>query len=152
MGSDGALDSRDIFMSRFDTEDCYFFERPREEIRDGLLALTLSEIKEMADQDITRDDKFVIPYTFVEYEAYPTDPEIKAYLLECLDSHDDLTGQWNYCNGEEMEHVELFKKNFDDIISGKKTLDGDQGLFAAIEDHLASGKTGLVNLTSDDDD
>ena len=155
MGSDGALDARDGFMERFDIkkdgeETVYFFERPEEEVREGLLSLTLSDIKEMAEKYyyVSRD-KFAIPYTFVEYHAYPTDPEIKQYLLECLDSHDDITGKYNYCNGEEMKHIEFFKENFEDIISGKKDLDKDPGLFAAMEEALSSGAPGLINKTKD---
>lgn len=157
MGSDGALDARDGFMERFDIkklndETVYFFERPREEVRDGLLSLTLSEIKEMAEKYwYVSNNKFAIPYTFVEWKAYPTDPEIKAYLKECLDSHDDLTGPHNYCNGDEMAYIKVFKDNFEDIISGKKDIEEDSGLLAAIADAVTQGKKGLINLTSDDD-
>jgi hypothetical protein len=157
MGSDGALDARDTFMLPFDMNDkedgnpLYFFERPEEEIRDGLLNLSLEEIKKMSEfGECISENKFVIPYTFVEYKAYPTDPEIKKFLLECLDSHDDLTGLWNYCNGEEMVHVNFFKENFEDIISGKKELEPDAGLLATIYKKMASGEPGLVNLTSED--
>ena len=131
MGSDAALDARDTFMGRFDLktnlgdEICYF-ERPKEEIRDALLALTLDELKEMADKDLVCDDKYVIPYTFIEYEAYPTDPAIKKYLYGCLDEHYSADFE------EGIQHIKLFKKNFDDIISGKKILTEDLGLMATI--------------------
>lgn len=145
MGSDGALDAQGIFMSFADVEpdneeedDIYYFERPREEIRDLLLGLTLEQIKEYATQDeCIETNKFVIPYTFIDYGAYPTDPKIKAYLLRCLNSHDDLTGEWNYCNGEEMKHVKYFKEHFEDIISGNEELPGDIGLLATIAEKLA---------------
>ena len=152
MGSDGALDAKDGFMEDFDLidEDIYFFERPKEEIRDELLKLSLDEIKEKAERyDYVADNRFAIPYTFIEYETYPTDPAIKEYLKECLDYHDDITGPWNYCNGEELAHIEYFKEHFDDIISGKMEYPGDEGLFAAIDKHLASGEGGLVNLTNE---
>jgi hypothetical protein len=146
MGSDGALDARDAFMSDFDDKenDLYYFERDKGEIKNALLNLSLDQLKKMADR--TGNDKFVVPYTFIDYEAYPTDPKIKEFLLECLDYHDDL---YEYGNGEEERHIQIFKDNFDDIISGRKFLEEDGGLFAAMEESLDEGNPGLINKTKD---
>lgn len=153
MGSDGALDAQGVFMKIFDVqgpteEGLYFFERPENEIRDGLLSLTVDDLKSMSKEPLVKENKFVIPYTYLEYQAYPSDMKVREFLLDCLNYHKDLE---EYGNGEELNHIKFFKDNFNDIISGRKELEGDRGLFATIADSIANGKTGLVNLTSDDE-
>lgn len=148
MGSDGALDAKDHFMKFLDLGGQYYFDLPVNEVRDALLALTLEEIKEKAESGCTNMNRFVVPYIFVEYGAYPEDPKIKAYLKDCLDYHVDFN---HYGNGEEEKHVNLFRDNFEEIITGKKDLEKDPGLFSAIDDFIESGKSGLANLTRDDD-
>lgn len=150
MGSDGALDAKDEFMADFDikVDDkiIYYFERDKENIRNCLLNLTLEQLKDMASRPLVSENKFVIPYTFTEYYAYPKDPEIKRFLLECLDFTADFK---EYGNGKEETHVQLFKDNFEDIISGNKILTQDTGLIAAIADAMESGMRGLINRTRD---
>jgi hypothetical protein len=150
MGSDGALDARDEFMEFADildenNERVCFFERPEEEIRNLLLGLTLDDLKEKASS--IEDNTFVIPYTFIDYGAYPTDPDIKKFLKECLENCEDF--DW-YGNGEEQRHVDYFKEHFDEIISGQLPLPSDEGLFAAINAAFEkSDNPGLINLTKD---
>lgn len=162
MGSDGALDAKSIFFEEFVAmnhknwkKDEYYFDRPAEEIRDYLNSLTKEDLERIISDPsyvgkIIRGDRFVIPYIYKEYKATPKDDEVKQFLFECFDYHDDITGEWNYCsetdeNGEvlELKHIRIFKENFDAIMSGKMDLPDDEGLFAALFDAVESN--GLIN-------
>lgn len=148
MGSDGAYDARDEFFSEFslqledekdEDESVFWFEQPSIEIREYLNSLTVEDLKRLCENEILSEDRFVIPYIYKEYDVTPKDDDIKQFLLECFDYHDDITGEWNYCgetdeNGEvlELKHIRFFRENFDAIMSGKIDLPDDEGLFAAI--------------------
>lgn len=154
MGSDGALDAKDCFMEKFDVHDDtnsnndqYYFEREPEKIKEELEGLSLDDIKKMANNPCTKNNLFIIPYTFLEYKVNVKNPKIREYLKDCLNSHDDFD---EYGNGEEEEHCNYFYNNFDDIIDGKLEYPNDEGLFAAIVEHINNDNPGLINLTSED--
>ena len=89
------------------------------------------------------------------YETLPTatrtitsapKDELLEELKDCLDYHDDFE---YYGNGEEEEHVEFFKENFDKIIKGEMELPDDPGLLATIAENMKSERSGLVNKTKE---
>ena len=138
MGSDGALDAQYCFLMNFDE---HYLDKDPKEISEYLLGLSLEDLKKVSESNkYLSIDKFVIPYTYVEYGAFTKDPEVRKYLLECLDSHDDITGRFNYCHEKdvfgdvpELVEIERFKKHFDEIFDEKVELELDDGLLAAIE-------------------
>ena len=117
MASDGALDAQDEFLNEIYDEDIGYDGMV---VRAFLQNISVSKMKKLCEEcDYLNNDKFVIPFTFIEYGVFVSNSEKQKFLKECLDYHDDLTGPHNYCNGEEMKTINLFKENFEEIISGK---------------------------------
>lgn len=154
MGSDGALDAQyavtNKVTSEMETEGKDYFDlydEYRTRMQIYLANLTLEELEEMKKH--TDNNDFVIPYTFVQFEVTPK-KELYDNLKECLSSHDDITGPWNYCgekteDGEivELAHLRLFRENFESIIEFNIELPDDPGLFAAMAEGKDNG--GLIN-------
>lgn len=158
MGSDGALDAEDEFFGEFmskiekdsDDEDPCLCDQSFEDIQKYVNSLTIKDLRRIVrNSKLLKYDRFVIPYIYQGYRVNPEDEEIKKFLLECFNYHDDITGAFNYCsetdeNGEilELKHLRIFKENFDDVLSGKFDLPEDAGLF---DEMMNSEGEGLIN-------
>jgi len=152
MGSDGALDAQDtLFGTTYDyceeNNIDFWGEKGQSLIKDFLQNISLEDLKKLAEDEYLSEDRFVIPYIYLEYEI--NRPELRDFLIECFEYHDDITGRWNYCSeltkdGEvvELAHIRYFKENFDAIMSGEIKLPNDPGLFAALAEHEGPG---LIN-------
>lgn len=135
MGSDGAFDAQNtLFEEIYDKyEDTMYdsdedYAKYSEACAQFLRDMTLEQLKKLRTYRFLDEDTFVIPYSFLEFGVVPKD-EILEELKDCLDYHDDFE---YYGNGEEEEHVEFFKENFDKIIKGEMELPDDPGLLATI--------------------
>lgn len=122
MGSLGAEKAQNYFMTKYDIRNknrigiIWYFERGSEYLRKELEALSLNEIKKMANNPYTKDNLFVIPFTFLQYRVNVRSRKIRKFLKHCLFSHTDFNEDGN---GEETKYCEYFYNNFDDIFDGK---------------------------------
>jgi hypothetical protein len=143
MGSDGALDAKDeLFSSVYnycEENNIDFWDEEGYKLRvEFLEIISLTDLKNIVNSGFSlKLDRFVLPYTFLEHGV--NRPELKEYLVESFDYHDDITGEYNYCsktdeNGEvlELKHIRFFKENYDAIMSGEIDLPEDEGLLSAI--------------------
>ena len=152
MGSDGALDAKDTLLSlvydQCEENDIEFWsEEGQNLVKEFLQNISLEDLKLLFEENYLSEDRFVIPYTYLSYGI--NRPELRDFMIECFEYHDDITGEWNYCSeltesGEvvEMAHINYFKNNFDAIMAGEIELPDDPGLLAAIAENLG---TGLIN-------
>lgn len=132
MDSDGALDAKSVI-----TDDVYnYCEENKIDFwskeADGLMSeflqkISLDDLKKLAKEEHISENRFVIPYTYLEYKV--NRPELKDFLIECFNYHADITGEWNYCgetdeHGEilELKHIRIFKENYDAVMSGEFNL------------------------------
>ena len=126
LGSDRVLDIQDYFLGILAKEPgSYYFDLEDKEITQALLSLTEAEIKERieSDDDLNKN-RFVIPYSYLEYSALTKDKNIRALLKECLDYHSVFKNR----DTQELNHINRFKIHFDEIFNGEYDLENDKGL------------------------
>ena len=143
LGSDRALDNEDAFLKVVAKDpDSYYFDLEPEEIRQALLSLKVEDIKKQISSDKSLDNnRFVIPYAFLEYNALSKDKDIRALLKDCLNYHAMFSNR----DVNELNHIKRFIERFDEIFDGTYDLENDKGLIQA----MLESKKPLVNITDD---
>ena len=151
MGGDDPMDYEDDFLSVYREEAekiCPPGEDPFEWADSSFLKGKLESLS-LADLRSNRmisycptEYLYVIPYAFYQFSAFNLSDEVKAYLNELLlksvkcyskDVKSTLNKVVRPTNKTYFKHVlEVFLEYFDDIITGKRALEGDAGLLATI--------------------
>ena len=125
-GSDDALDARGVFLDyvgSLNGVDKYFLDKKNEKARSIFNSLTLQEIDNFLENEPTYivGYRFVIPYVYLEYEAFDVSIEIKEKLkyYDLIHSRqaDYLSGESDYplYDGTSSEYLspgEIFLPRF----------------------------------------
>lgn len=155
MGSDDALDSRGIFLDYVGSlkgVDKYFLDDNIEKARSILNSLTLQEIDNFLEDEPIFGYSFVIPYVYLEYEAFDVSIEIKEKLKALLrESIFDFCNPYGECDTDYNTYenlldfnipqdsnfyhlycLQVFLNNFEDIFSRKIVFEDQSGLISTI--------------------
>ena len=89
------------------------------------MSLKVEDIKKRIslDEDLAKN-RYVIPYSFLEYGALSKDKDIRAFLKECLNYHALFTSR----DTQELSHIKRFIDHFDEVFDGTYDLEKDKGL------------------------
>lgn len=145
LGSDHALDIQDNFLKilmRNEDPDSYYLDLGPQEIRNRLLSLKVDEINQQIalDEDL-KNNRFVIPYSYLEFDVLSVDKDIRALLKDCLKYH----AMFSYKETVEINHINRFIAHFDEVFDGTYDLDNDQGLIKIVEETNKE----LINISDD---
>ena len=144
LGSDQVSDIQDTFLAilQKDPNLCYL-DLKDEEIKKELLLLSVEEIKEQIsiNKELS-NNRFVIPYSYLEYGALSINKEMRLFLKDCLNYH----AIFSFKDHAELNHIARFIKHFDEVFNGEYDLENDQGLIQAINE----SKETIVNLSDND--
>ncbi len=158
MGSDDALDARGVFLDYVGSlkgVDKYFFDDEIEKARSIFNSLTLQEIDNFLENEPIFGYSFVIPYVYLEYEAFDVSIEIKEKLKTLLresifdfcnpyygESQNDTDYNtyenlldFNIPEDSNFYHLyclQVFLNNFEDIFSRKFVFEDQTGLITTI--------------------
>ena len=145
LGSDRALDIQDIFFNilmQNEDPDSYYLDLGREEIRNRLLSLKVDEIKQhIALNEDLKNNRFVIPYSYLEFDVLSVDKDICTLLKDCLKYH----AMFTYKDTVEINHINRFIAHFDEVFAGTYDLNNDKGLIKTIEE----ANKELINISDD---
>lgn len=145
LGSDQVLDIQDAFLAILvenEGPDAYYCDLEPEEIRKRLLALTVDDInKQISLHEDLKNNRFVIPYSYLEFDVLSIDKDVKDLLKDCLNYHRIFT----YKDTVEINHINRFIKHFDEVFAGTYDLDNDKGLV----DTIVESDKELVNVTDE---
>ena len=155
MGSDDALDARGIFLDYVGSlkgVDKYFLDDKIEKARSIFNSLTLQEIDNFLENEPILGYRFVIPYVYLEYEAFDVSIEIKEKLKTLLkesifefcnpycdcdidyNTYENLL-DFNIPQDSNFYHLyclQVFLNNFEDIFSRKIVFEDQSGLISTI--------------------
>ena len=155
MGSDDALDARGIFLDYVGSlkgVDKYFLDDKIEKARSIFNSLTLEEIDNFLEDEPIFGYRFVIPYVYLEYEAFDVSIEIKEKLKTLLkesifefcnpycdcdidyNTYENLL-DFNIPQDSNFYHLyclQVFLNNFEDIFSRKIVFEDQSGLISTI--------------------
>ena len=121
LDNDIALDTLGLFGRLIEKDNEYYLDIDPEELKERLEALTLEEIQNRVKEEkygYLKKNRYVIPVFYFQNGAYPKDKALRDYLFESIDYHECVNGF-----SQTLTWLKLFKENFDDLLSGKATIE-----------------------------
>lgn len=144
MGGDGPADVADVIAERLGIDDEDISEEDFHTKLTEHLSLLASDdfIEELTDFDDEHIVKQVIGLFVLHNNLDPNNEHVKTILKNAREGAEQ--DEWAADDGERKQEMDAYITLID-AYDGHSVEVRSKGLFEAIDEHIASGKTGLVN-------